>query len=272
MRIQTSYRACFSSLGCPELGLDEMAALAVRFGIAAIELRFIGGDNDPARYLERCYGVPERLAAALEGFRVTFPIFGSSLRLIGRTEGHMQELERISPWLGALGVRYIRLFDGGVAGRLDEDDLAAARDSLRWWGRFRSEHGLSATPLIETHWALNNTASCRRFYRTLPDAPPLLWDSHHTWRPGGEDPEHTWRALRRHIAHIHIKDSLPAPDRDGHRRYVLPGQGDFPVRRLLDRLKSDGYRAFVSLEWERRWRPELPPLDQALAAARAWYE
>jgi hypothetical protein len=36
---------------------------------------------------------------------------------------------------------------------------------------------------------------------------------------------------------------------------------------------GSGYAGAVSLEWERQWHPELPPLADALrsAAARSWW-
>jgi beta-glucosidase len=34
-------------------------------------------------------------------------------------------------------------------------------------------------------------------------------------------------------------------------------------------LTRDGYTGCVSLEWERKWHPYLPPLRDALSALRA---
>ena len=68
---------------------------------------------------------------------------------------------------------------------------------------------------------------------------------------------------------LHVKDSTT--DSDGRRRYVLPGHGDFPMAQLLSILQSNERHIPLSLEWERHWHPELPPLDDALKAARGWW-
>jgi len=51
--------------------------------------------------------------------------------------------------------------------------------------------------------------------------------------------------------------------------YVLPGAGEFPMRALCTALS--GYDGVLSLEWERLWHPDLPPMDEALRAAGGWW-
>src|SRR5207253_2600572 len=58
----------------------------------------------------------------------------------------------------------------------------------------------------------------------------LLWDAHHTFVSGKEQPEDTVRQLGRYIRHTHLKDSVPAGN---DRRYVLTGTGEVPVKRQI---------------------------------------
>jgi sugar phosphate isomerase/epimerase len=126
--------------------------------------------------------------------------------------------------------------------------------------------------MIETHDALTTAAAIRRLLAVVPDA-AILWDSHHTWKKGGEDPVVTWRAIRGHVVHVHVKDSVSVPSARHPFSYVSPGEGEFPMTPLMAELRAANFPGPVSLEWERMWHPYLPPLDEALtvAAARGWW-
>ncbi len=93
----------------------------------------------------------------------------------------------------------------------------------------------------------------------------LLWDAHHTFVAGKEQPEDTVRQLGRYIRHTHLKDSVPAGPDGTDRRYVLTGTGDVPVRRQVEALAHSGYRGFYSFEWEKRWHPEIEEPEVAFA-------
>lgn len=97
--------------------------------------------------------------------------------------------------------------------------------------------------------------------RAGADSVGLLWDAHHTYVEGHEQPEDTFRRLGRFIHHVHLKDSLPS---GGGRRYVLTGEGDIPVRRQVELLAGSGYRGAVSFEWEKRWEPEIEEPEIAI--------
>ena len=126
--------------------------------------------------------------------------------------------------------------------------------------------------MIETHDSLWTAAAVGRLLTVVPDV-AILWDSHHTWKKGGEDPVATWRAIRTRVVHVHVKDSVDVPSARHPFTYVLPGDGGFPIAPLLAALRGEGYAGLVSLEWERMWHPYLPPLDDALGAAtvRRWW-
>ena len=53
---------------------------------------------------------------------------------------------------------------------------------------------------------------------------------------------------------------------DSENRLTLIGEGDVPIARIADRLLSDGYDGYFSLEWEKKWHPELPDIDAALCS------
>jgi sugar phosphate isomerase/epimerase len=263
---------CFSSLGCPELPLDEMLALGARHGLAALELRAVGGTVDVPGWLQAHHGSPAQLAAHLRdlGTPIRIAAFNTSLHLVGAMPAERDQLLAFGPWAEALGVRWLRVFDGGRLA--DAAEIAAATATLHWWRTERLRRGWRVDLMIETHDALWTAAAIGRLLAAVPDA-TILWDSHHTWRKGGEDPVATWRAIRRSVVHVHVKDSIDRPSERHPFTYVLPGDGGFPIAPLLAALRADGFAGPVSLEWERMWHPYLPSLDVALAAAaaRGWW-
>lgn len=253
---------CFSTLGCPDLSVHEAAELAQAYGIQAIELRVISGSLDIPQALAAEFGDPAALGRWLENSPIRIAGFGTSARLFGG--GHLADLEQFLPWAEAARVPYLRIFDGGET--LSDSDYAQAGEKLSSWQAERKRRGLTVDLMIETHDALAQPAQLSEFVTRLPTA-AILWDAHHTWAKGGADPVATWRATAPHVVHVHVKDSVLRAD---GRHYVLPGQGDFPMATLRPLLASAGPIP-ISLEWERHWHNELPPLDQALQAARSWW-
>lgn len=263
---------CFSTLGCPELSLDEVLALASRHQVAAVELRALGGTTELPKYLTQHYGTPEALAEKIRASPVKIAGLNAGLRLVDNTAADREALLEFAPWADALGAR-LRVFDGGRTG--DDGELARAIETVRWWQETRRARGWKCDLMVETHDSLFTSAALQRFLAAVPGT-AILWDSHHTWKKGGEDPLATWRALRDvpgGVVHIHIKDSISVPSARHPFTYVLPGAGEFPLRELLGELRagdsSMGFSGPVSLEWEKMWHPYLPPIGEALVAAQA---
>ncbi len=253
-----------STLGCPDLPLDDVATLLRAHGLDAAEVRCVAGTLDLPTYFAATYGTGENLAAHLRSLDLTLVSLDTSFQLIGSTPAQREEFLRFVPWAEALGLRWLRVFDGGKAGT--DAEFAEAAATHRWWRDLRQANGWTVDVMVETHDLLFTSALIDRFLADAPGA-ALLWDSHHTWRRGREDPVATWSAIHAHVVHLHVKDSIEVPSDRHPFTYVLPGEGQFPIAPLLARLNEDRYSGYVTLEWEKRWHPYLPPLETALAQA-----
>ena len=119
------------------------------------------------------------------------------------------------------------------------------------------------TVVIESHGDFTDSPALLEILQRA-DSPnvALLWDAHHTFVSGKEQPEDTVRQLGRYIRHTHLKDSVAAGN---DRRYVLTGTGEVPVKRQIAALVKIGYRGFFSFEWEKRWHPEIEEPEVAIA-------
>lgn len=263
-------RRAISSLGCPGATLEETLALAARHGLAGVELRALGGSLDLPAYFEQTFSAPAALAEKLRGAPVRVVALDTSFQLIGGAAADRAALLRFAPWAEALGGVRLRVFDGGKTGA--DDELARAAENARWWRTLRRERGWRTDLMVETHDTLTDAGAIRRFWTAAPDC-AILWDTHHTWRKGGEDPLATWAAIKSGVVHVHVKDSVNRPSARHPYTYVPPGEGEFPAATLLAALQADGFAGPVCLEWEKLWHPYLPELDAALAVAarRNWW-
>jgi sugar phosphate isomerase/epimerase len=261
---------CFSTLGCAEMGLDEVLALTRRHGLGAVELRALGGTVDLPAQLMGAFGSPAGLKARLHAEPVRIVALDTSLKLAGSTDADWQKtVEAFLPWAEALDGLNLRVFDGGHEG--GEADIAVMAERLDWWQSLRHARGWRSDLMIETHDSLFTAATIQTLLTAAPTA-RILWDSHHTWKRGGEDPLVTWRAIAPAVVHVHVKDSISVPSARHPYTYVRPGEGEFPAGPLLQALAAE-CKGAVSLEWERMWHPYLPPLEDALRAAarRGWW-
>jgi len=254
---------CFSTLGCSEMSLREVADLANRHDIATVELRTLSGTVDLISALIAEFENPAGLAAFLAASKLRIAALNTSCKLFESTE--LSALEPFIPWAEAADIAHLRVFDGGK--QLGTDEMKCAVTLLEGWQAARQTRGLNVDLMIETHDALADFDQLVAFIELMPTA-RILWDTHHTWAKGA-DLGAVWDRVAKNVVHIHVKDSRIAGN--GRREYALPGHGDFPMTDLIPLLQSDEHHIPLSLEWERHWHPELPPLENALAAARSWW-
>jgi sugar phosphate isomerase/epimerase len=263
------YRRSISTLGCPEYSLEQTLALAQRHALDAVELRALADTIDIPAVLAAAYGTPAVLAERMQSAPVTIVSLDTSLKLAVNTPADREDFLRFVPWAEAVGVPWLRVFDGGHSA--DPATHRSMADTVAWWREQKKEYGWQTEIMVETHDALCTTAAIRQFLALAPGT-AILWDTQHTWKNGGEDPVATWRAIEPHVMHVHVKDSVSRPSAKHPFTYVLPGDGEFPMAPLRAVLQAK-FNGAVSLEWEKLWHPYLPPLDDALTAAskRSWW-
>ena len=257
----------FSTLGCPDLDLAEAACLAAQYGLDGIEARVVKGRLDLPILFDQTYGTPEAFAAAVRVLPARLIALATGVRL-SQFPSNRAELLAFLPWAEAACVPFLRVFDGEAAGLSTAEVVSRIIRALNWWQREKVRNRWQVDLLIEPHWALTEPQSLRRFLDAdiQRDRGSLLWDIQHTLFEGGTEPLEFWEEFKPYIRHIHVKDGRVIATRKTY-QHSLPGDGDAPVMPLLNTLKAEGYRGFISLEWERHWHPELPSLRDALRAA-----
>lgn len=257
----------FSTLGCHDLDLENICELAVSRGVHALEIRSLSGRMDLPAYLDEVYATPGPVQNILNARKQQIVALNSSFSLIGAAEESCRELLAFVRWAELLNIPYIRIFGGGSMEKdLTGEELTRAAASLDWWENIRQQNGWQTRLVLETHDGFSSGQRCLLLQKYARKPLDIIWDTHHTWKLGGETASQTWDQIAHMIRHVHIKDSISVPSARHPFTYVLPGTGEFPAQEVLSILRENRYRGVVSLEWERKWHPYLPSLDQALDA------
>ncbi|HEY1644316.1 MAG TPA: TIM barrel protein [Streptosporangiaceae bacterium] len=268
----TSFRRAFSTLAFPAASLGEALTLGRSWGYDGVELRLIDGELiDPGMPAAQRAQIRRTLAAAgLPAVAVD-----SSIRLTdgaAATAQLNQFLELASDWEAPL----VRVFGGplpaGGPGRAA--GLAAAARVLTAAAPRAARLGVRIG--LETHDDFSAARVVAGVLARVPDpGVGAVWDSHHPFR-AGESAAEAYAALAPRILLAQVKDARRAPERADGWQLVLLGQGEVPVREMLALLAGGGYQGWVSVEWEKRWHPEIEEpqvaLPQHLAVLRAWQD
>lgn len=254
----------FSTLGCPSWDWAKILDFAQQHDFSAIELRGLQGMMDlPARREFQ----PDRIALSkreVAAKNLKIACVSSSAHLHDRDpekrNQQISDAKRFIDLAMALGTPNMRLFGNDIEGP-KQQAVDRIVSGLRELGAYGGERGVSV--IIESHGDFTDSPTLSEIL-SRADSPHvgLLWDAHHTYVEGKEEPEVTVKKLGKYIRHTHLKDSVPSAD---GRHYVLTGHGDVPVRRQVEVLAASGYSGCYTFEWEKVWHPDLAEPEIAIA-------
>jgi sugar phosphate isomerase/epimerase len=248
----------FSTLAFPDASLASAVSLGRRWGYAGIELRLIDGQLiDPAMPAADRAGVRRTLAG--------MPVVAvdTSVRLTAGDPGAQlgRFLELASDWEAPL----VRVFGGSLAagGQDRQDQLRVAAAALDSNVPLASRLGVAIG--VETHDDLSaSSAVAELLAMSDPQWVGAVWDSLHPHRMG-ERPADVYANLGERILLTQVKDARRTAGGEGDDwQLTLLGEGEVPVREMLGLLAAGGYRQPISVEWEKRWHPEIEEPEVAL--------
>jgi sugar phosphate isomerase/epimerase len=252
------YPIAFSTLGCPKWPWTRILEQAAALGYAAIELRGIEGEMDLTKRPELTGSRVSDTMKSLEALDLTISDLGASARMHETDPAvraaQLDEGRRFIDLAARLKVPYVRVFGDRVPpGDTKAATMPRVVDGLRTLGEHAKGSGVSV--IIESHGDFTDSPTLLEILEAaaMPNV-ALLWDAHHTFVAGKEDPALTFKMLGPYVRHTHLKDSKP--EGTGV-RYVLTGSGTVPVKETVGVLARNGYRGYYCLEWEKAWHPEI---------------
>jgi sugar phosphate isomerase/epimerase len=254
-------KLAFSTLGCPGAPLDHVLKLAQGNNISGLELRTA---DDEFTHTGLTAAERRDLRSRIEDAGLEILAINSYVKLCAVEE---QPLDAHLELAADLGARGVRVFPG------DDPSTASEAGDSPTPGEIRALDRVTTAPrevaiLLETHDSHSAgrkmAALCGLLDSEVPEHnAKVIWDSAHTWSHG-ESPAEALDLLKPWIDFVQIKDEDSTKDY----RPVPIGAGDYPIDQLLQALRDTEY--WLSLEWELKWHPHLPPLDEALPATWNW--
>ena len=260
----TQIKLAFSTLGCPQWELPEVARAAREYGYEGVELRALGGSLDllsrPEFRPAEVARTRERLAA--EGLEVCCVDTSCNFHSADEAERREQEeaAVRHCELAAALGAPLIRVFPDLVQeGSTFEETRDRIAESLR---RVAGRAPAGVRVGLETHGDFAAGRASAEVIR-LADHPSLciIWDAANSFS-AGESIEDSAAAVAPYLAHVHLRDARPMGKE--HWTPVLAGRGLVPFGKVAAALKRLGYDGFVSFEWEKYWHPEIEEPEVSL--------
>ncbi|GCE30894.1 sugar phosphate isomerase [Dictyobacter alpinus] len=259
----------FSTLGCPQWTTEQVADNAVRLGYNGVELRLLDNEIiDPVRDADK-------VRKAVETFRtrgVEVCAFDTSCTFnFSDAAERAKNVQSLQHWIALaqeLKVPILRVFGGAGKGEDIEQENRWVAEALRQVATEAEQASVTIT--LETH---DGFSSAHRTAQVLAaiNSPAIaaLWDSHHPYRVG-ESAEEVWQVLGARVAHVHVKDARRDESEKSGWKLVLMGEGEVPVLEQLQSLYKHGYDGYISVEWEKRWHPEIEEPEIALPQHINW--
>lgn len=251
-------KLCFSTLGCCDRSLENIVFLAQKYNISAIEIRGLGGVIDNAtiaEFKEENIPATDKL---LRSSGITPIVLGTSCSFHNEDNFNksIKEGEAAIKIAEALGIKYIRVFGDKI-----KQDREACISRVAAGISHLGKCSPKVCVLLEVHGDFNTAQIISEVFSKIQDTKNfgLIWDIEHTHKPYGDDWQQFYEQMHPYIRHIHIKDYS-----DAQNTLTLIGEGNVPIRQIVARLLQDGYDGYISLEWEKKWHPELPEIEPAL--------
>jgi sugar phosphate isomerase/epimerase len=247
-------RYTLNTLGAPGWSLEVTAREAARYGYAGVDLRLLDGE---VVTLELVRAQRERLRNLFPSDRLPITVLGTSVRLVVADPHLQQHADReLADWVdlaAELEIPIVRVFGGALPEGVDlERAEALASERLAQVADHAEQRGVVVG--LETHDDFSSAAPVARILARVPGAGVgAVWDMFHTHRMG-EPPSEVLALLGDRLVNVHLKDARRTAD---GWQLVLLGEGEVPIQRALQGLHERGYAGAISVEWEKRWHPEL---------------
>lgn len=250
---------CFSTLGCTEYSVEDVIALSERFSLDAIELRGLCGKMNV--YDSEDFSAENAEASFKKFFDrgISFKVLGTSVSCHEVFSGKqtLDQFTKDVEFAKTAKAGFVRVFGNKITENCSSEEIAGVLLSLC---EIADPYGV--TVLLEVHGDYNSIETLSPILKRLSKTENfgLIWDICHTDAGYGDGWEEFYLAVKPYIKHVHIKDRIRQ-----NMKLTSLGKGDIPIKAIAERLSSDGFDGYVSLEWERKWHPELCCIEEALS-------
>lgn len=252
----------FTTLGCPGWNIETIIHRAAEYGFDGIDFRGYLGNNN----LWETAPFGRQAADTIQMIRnagLEIPCYSSSISLLvpeEKQEIFLKEADEYIRLCALSDTPYIRVF-GGFAKNVSIENRGEAAEYAAAFLEKLCNRSPRVTFLVETHddWT-SSEALALLLSKCGAENTGVIWDIHHPHRRHGESPEESWNTIGHLTRYTHFKDSYE--DEEGN--HLCPvGKGTIPVKETAELLIEKGYDGYFTLEWEKRWHPEIEEPEEA---------
>lgn len=248
----------FSTLGCPNWPWQTVLDRAAEYGYSGLEIRGVNGVMAADEIGALAPENRKSLAGELESRGLSIVCLGTSCSFHDpeKFDAAVDEGKKAIDVAAGIGAPFIRVFGDQIASPelRDEviDRVSRGVNTLCDYAK-----GSSVRVLQEVHGDFNRLETLLPVAKSIGNAENfgLIWDVAHSDKTYGGDWPTFYDGIKPWIHHIHIKDHKRLTD--GSLQLCMTGEGDIPLADLCRTLTEDGYDGFFSLEWEKKWHPDL---------------
>ncbi len=249
-------KLAFSTLGCPGWTWSDIYATAKDLNFDGIEVRGIANEmyvpnakrfdeNHLDKTIKQLNDGDMKISMLTTGVAVGEDYDNALVEAFAEAKEYMDLASKLS-------CKYIRIMISSHP-QPEDIDIDKSIELYNEMCRYGEDKGV--TPLMETNGILANSIAMQQFMDKIASKNKgVLWDIHHPYRFFNETPSQTYESIGKYIKYVHVKDSVI---NDNDIVYRMMGYGDVPVFDALKLLKENGYDSFISLEWVKRWNPDL---------------
>ena len=245
-------KLAFSTLGCPDWTFSDIYSTAKDLNFDGIEIRGIANEMyvPNAKRFDK-----EHLAETIEKLNAGNMKISMLTTGISIGEDYSNALNEAKEYIdlaNKLSCKYIRIM---ISSHPQPENVDLEK-SIRLYNEMcKYGEDKAVTPLMETNGILASSIAMQEFMGKIEsENKGVLWDIHHPYRFFNESASQTYANIGKYIKYVHVKDSIK---KDDNIVYRMIGYGDVPIFDSLKLLKENGYSSFISLEWVKRWNPDL---------------
>jgi sugar phosphate isomerase/epimerase len=265
-------RVSFSTLACPDWRMQQIIAMAESEGYDGIELRFVQGEDSLWKLPVFSGRELASTKRALADRALTISCLDTSCRFhspdAAERRRWVSEGKRMADLAAELGAPGLRVFGDTIQPGADRASTQSwIAESIRELEEITAATGVEIW--IENHGDFAGAGETAAILQQVASPrTAVVWDPANSFVAAQEHPADGAARLGTAIRHVHIKDLQR--DGDGW-KYVLTGEGDFPLHELKAALEDPQYDRFLSFEWEKKWHPEIADAEIALPHFARWF-